>query len=139
MLYNGLMDDLDNLAKFAYIYADEIQNLKKENEFCSKYPNACNVFKNKLQKNMKFATCTEIANLKGEKKQTLFFTGSKAQSIELCRHLRNSFSHGLLSNQAQRLMIFDKDRGSYTSKGYLNYDDVKEFIKEVIKDYENNK
>ena len=139
MLYNGLNDDLNSLAKFVYIYADEIQSLKKEKEFGSKYPNAYKVFKNKLQRNMKFATCKEIANLKEEKKHTLFFTGSKAQTIELCRHLRNSFSHGLLNNQSSQLMIFDKDKGSYTSKGYLNCNDVKEFIEGIIKDYESDK
>jgi hypothetical protein len=139
MLYNGLKDDLDSFAKFVYIYANEIEYLKREKDFSSKYPTAYNVFKSKLQKNMKFTTCNEIANLKEGKKQTLFFTGSKAKAIEFCRHIRNSFSHGLLENKADSLIISDKDKGRYTSKGYLDFDSVKMFIEGIVNDYENDK
>ncbi len=45
---------------------------------------------------MKFLTIAEIANLSKKETRTLFFTKSKFQVADFCRHMRNAFVHGLL-------------------------------------------
>ena len=48
-----------------------------------------------------------------------FFTKKKCQILDFCRHLRNSFSHGLLKKENNIIIIPDINRNYYSSKGFL--------------------
>lgn len=138
MQYNGLQSDFNSLAKFVFIYETMInKRMNKENDFLQLSSKAFYLFKHKLQPNMKFATVKEIENLPEQAKQTLFFTKQKVQIIDFCRHLRNSFSHGLLKKENNRIIISDIGRGNCTSKGFLEYRIVIEFVIEIVREYEN--
>ena len=69
----------------------------------------------------------------------LFLTKKRNLIIDFCRHLRNSFSHGLLKKENNNMIILDVYRKKYTSKGFLEYEAVMQFVIEVIKDFENIK
>lgn len=137
MQYNGLKSDFNCLAKFVFIYETVIRKINREIDFKQQSPNALYLFKHKLQQNMKYAKVCEIRNMPEQVKQTLYFTQQKCQIIDFCRHLRNSFSHGLLKKETHKIVIPDISKGYYSSKGFLEYSIVKEFVIEVIKEYEN--
>ena len=83
----------------------------------------------------------EISKQEDFSQNTLFFTKSKTQVLDFCRHLRNAFCHALLEkNQPQKgfLSIKDKSYGKYTCIGYLEYEIVKRFMLELIKSYESD-
>lgn len=139
MQYNGLKSDLNSFAKFVFIYENVIKQMSRENEFNQLSGKALCLFKRNLRPNIKFATVNKIKVMTGQGKQTLFFTKQKSQIIDFCRHLRNSFSHGLMKKENNKIIIPDISRGNYTSKGFLKYCIVKEFVVEVIKGFENTK
>ena len=134
------MNDLNCLAKFVYIYETSIKNMEGGlKTFSRKYGKAYNVFiKNKLNKKIKYATTKEITLLTGKEKYTFHMTKSRYQIWDLCRHLRNSFAHGLLSISEDHIEIADKRLKCFTAIGCLEYDSLKEFIVEIIKEYESN-
>lgn len=66
-------------------------------------------------------------------------TKHRFQIWDMCRHLRNSFSHGLLNVSENHVIITDKHLKRLTATGFLDYISVKEFIVEIIKEYESNK
>lgn len=140
--YNGLKSDYNTLAKFVYIYEKEIKGLNSESQFSQKYSQAFCVFKNKLKENIKNATQEElIQEVEESKKHTLYFTKYKFQVWDLCRHLRNSISHaiiekGEIEKRKKIIKIPDKYRGKFTSKGYLDYSSIKEFIVKLENEYE---
>lgn len=140
--YNGLKSDYNALAKFVYIYEKEIKNLNSESQFSQKYPQAFNVFKHHLKGSIKYATQEDLnQEVEDSKKYTLYFTKHKFQVWDLCRHLRNSISHaiiekGEMEKRKKIIIILDKYRGKVTSKGYLDYSSIKEFVIEMIKKYE---
>lgn len=82
---------------------------------------------------------SEIKNIPQKTKQTLFFTKKRNLIIDFCRHLRNSFSHGLLKKENNNMIISDVYRKNYTSKGFLEYEATMDFVIEIIKDFENVK
>lgn len=139
MQYNGLKSDLSSLAKFVFIYETSIKEMNNENDFKQLSANAFYLFKHNLQTNMKYATISEIKDMGEQNKQTLFFNRQKCQIIDFCRHLRNSFSHGFLKKENNKIIIPDISRGNYSSKGFLEYSIVKEFIVGIIKDFEDIK
>lgn len=140
--YNGLKSDYNTLAKFVYIYEKEIKNLNTESQFSQKYSQAFYVFKHHLKGSIKYATLEELSqDVANSKKYTLYYTKHKFQVWDLCRHLRNSISHaiiekGEMEKRKKIIIILDKYRGKVTSKGYLDYSSIKEFIVEMIKKYE---
>ena len=137
-LYNGLKGDLNSLAKFVFIYEQEIKTLTGgAASFAALSSNGSNLFRIKLQHLMKYATIDEIKTGITFAKRTLFFTKSSTQIFDFCRHLRNSFSHGLIKKEGRNLYITDKKGKSViTSTGYLEHSLVIEFISTVINDYE---
>ena len=141
MQYNGLKDDLNSLAKFVYIYETEIKNMPGGlKDFSHRHIEAYNIFmKKKLNRKMKYATTKEIVSLTGSEKFTFHMTKHRFQIWDLCRHLRNSFAHGLLSISENHIEIADKHLGRITAVGYLDYASVKEFVIGIINEYENNK
>lgn len=136
MQYNGLKNDINNLGKFVFIYETKIKKMGKEDDFSQWNYEAFYLFKKKIQVNVKFATISEIKNLPKQSKQTLYFTKRRNQILDFCRHLRISFSHGLLENRDKKMIILDKYRGNYTSEGFIEYDIAKEFIVNIIKGFE---
>ena len=128
MQYNGLKSDFNCFAKFVFIYETIIKKMNKEVEFNQLSSNALYLFKHELQKNKKYAKVSEIENTPKQTKQTLFFTKKKCQILDFCRHLRNSFSHGLLKKENNIIIIPDINRNYYSSKGFLEYRVTKEFI-----------
>ena len=136
MRYNNLESQLKTLAKFVFIYESHIKQISKEADFKELSTNALNFFKKSLQKNMKYANDEEIRSEKTSNRQTLLFTKSKVQILDFCRHLRNSFCHGIISKDGCKLNIADKNRRKETSKGFLDYDNVIVFIKHIINDFE---
>lgn len=139
MQYNGLKSDFNSLSKFVFIYETRIKRMNRENEFIQFSSNAFYLFKHKLRTNIKFATISEIKNRPKQTKQTLFLTKKRNLIIDFCRHLRNSFSHGLLKKENNNMIILDVYRKKYTSKGFLEYEAVMQFVIEIIKDFENIK
>jgi hypothetical protein len=136
MLYNGLKDDLNTFSKFVYIYETKIKFIRKVNDFLMVSREASYLFKHNIQPKVKYATKYEIASLADFSKQTLFFTASSVQIIDFCRHLRNSFVHALLEKKDNKFYITDKSRNKETCKGFLDYTLVKEFVIQIVKDYE---
>lgn len=81
----------------------------------------------------------DIATITDYAKFTLFFTKKYSQVLDFCRHLRNSFVHGILVKEDKFLVINDKNnRQKVSSKGYLEYRLVKKFVKEIVNVYEHN-
>ena len=139
MQYNGLKSDFNSLSKFVFIYETRIKRMNREDEFIKFSSNAFYLFKHKLRINIKYATMSEIKNIPQKTKQTLFFTKKRNLIIDFCRHLRNSFSHGLLKKENNNMIISDVYRKNYTSKGFLEYEATMDFVIEIIKDFENVK
>lgn len=142
MVYNGLKDDMDCLSKFVYIYETCIKTKSNVSEFSQISNSAAIHFKQHIQPKVKFATQAEIATTvftKESKKTLLFTSDGKAQIYNFCRHLRNSFVHGLLENDSdEKLVILDNIQGKITAKGSLDYKTVKDFIVLLISEYEKN-
>ena len=138
MYYNGLTNDLNSFAKFIYIYETEIKCMTKLSDFSGKYNKSYEIFlKNKLKNYIKYVRRKEILNLIGSKRYTLHMTKQKFQIWDLCRHIRNSIVHALVFIDKDKLLITDKHCGRLTTTGYLSYKHVKEFIVEIINEYEN--
>lgn len=138
MKYNGLKSNLNNYAKFIFIYETEIKNISNLSKFIEYFNASYNIFfELKLKNQIKYVKKKEIDDLNGNDNYTLFFTKQKFQIWDLCRHFRNSFVHGSLSLDGDKLIIKDKNHGKLTSDGYLSSKSLKEFIKKVIEEYEN--
>lgn len=136
MIYNGLKQDLNTFAKLVYIYETQIKFFTKEKIFIEKYSKAYSIYKQKIRSNLRYATGKEIKHIDDKITSKLYFTKSTVLVLDLLRHIRNSFSHGLLIKDSKNLKIFDKYRQIKTSKGSLEYSTIKEFIVEIIKQYE---
>ena len=78
----------------------------------------------------------KVLNQKLKCPPKLYFTKRTVLVLDLLRHLRNSFSHGLLTMESNKIIVCDKYRNFQTSKGYLEYKLLKEFIVEIVKEYE---
>lgn len=139
MMYNGLQNDLTSFAKFAFIFEQEIKTKVKNEEFKSRFKTAFELYEHKVKCHVRYAKQKDIATIADYAKFTLFFTKKHSQVLDFCRHLRNSFVHGILVKDDKFLSINDKNnRKQVSSKGYLEYKLVKEFVKEVVKSYEYN-
>lgn len=139
MSYNGLKSDLNCFAKFSYIYETEIKTLVKEDEFSRKYKKAFQQSWKKLKKQIKYTKVNELENAviaNNNKTYSLYYTKHKVLILDFCRHLRNSFSHALVSRKQGRLFINDKKGAKNTCLGFVNYSDAKQFIIEIINEYE---
>ena len=75
-----------------------------------------------------------IAN--NNKTYSLYYTKHKVLILDFCRHFRNSFSHALTTRKLGILFINDKKGVKNTCLGFVNYLDTKQFIIEIIKEYE---
>lgn len=136
MNYNGLKTDLNVFAKFAFIYETEIKKLGNVNEFSKLSGRAVMFFDEQIQKVTRYA---KVKNKKWPNKEgiTLIFTKEKVKILDFCRHLRNSFVHAQLKRENKKLEILDKGRkGIVTAQGHLAYASVKEFVMQIIEDYE---
>lgn len=136
MLYNGLKDDMNTFSKFVYIYETKIKFIGKVSDFLMVSKKASYLFKHNIQPKVKYAKKEKIASLTDYSKQTLFFTNSRVQIFDFCRHLRNSFVHALLEKKDNKFYITDKCRNKETCKGFIDYAFVKDFVAQIIKDYE---
>ena len=138
--YNGLLADFKLLAQFVFIFETELKLMNKQSEFKEKYPKAFNYVKD-LCKKIKHVKTVDIPNQEITDKYTLFFAKNNSKCLDFLRHLRNSFTHALLSKQNERLFISDKKtKNKESCKGYLDYKIVKQFIVELQKEYdEHNK
>ena len=138
MKYNGLKADMSTFAKLIYIYETQIKYFNKESEFEYQYKKAHIAYKNLIKKKIKYATREDIKSLEPEIEvpPKLYFTKRTVLVLDLLRHLRNSFSHGLLTMESNKIIVCDKYRNFQTSKGYLEYKLLKEFIVEIVKEYE---
>lgn len=139
MMYNGLQNDMTSFAKFAFIFEKEIKANVKNEEFKSRFKTAFELYEHKVKCHVRYAKQKDIAKITDYAKFTLFFTKKYSQVLDFCRHLRNSFVHGILIKEDKLLVINDKNnRQNVTSKGYLEYSLVKGFVKEIINVYEHN-
>lgn len=125
-------------SKYVYIYETEIKHYGKFIDFLQISEKAAYMFKHKIQPKVKYASKTEIAAQTDFTKQTLFFTKDKVQILDFCRHLRNSFVHALLEKRGPMIFIQDKNRTVETCKGYLDYKILKEFLIQLVNDFESN-
>lgn len=136
MNYNGLDSDLKTFAKFVYIYENIIKSLNRESKFKDFSENAFYVFKN-IRKSIKYLKMGEISKQEDFSQNTLFFTKSKTQVLDFCRHLRNAFCHSrIVKLKSTYISIKDVYRGQCSCIGYLEYNYVKQFVVELIKSYE---
>lgn len=139
MMYNGLQNDMTSFAKFAFIFEQEIKTKVKNEEFKSRFKTAFELYEHKVKCHVRYAKQKDIAKITDYAKFTLFFTKKHSQVLDFCRHLRNSFVHGILIKEDKFLVINDKNnRQNVSSKGYLEYSLVKGFVKEIINVYEHN-
>ena len=137
MMYNGLQNDMTSFAKFAFIFEQEIKVNVKNEEFKSRFKAAFELYEHKVKCHVRYVKQKDIATVTDYAKFTLFFTKKHSQVLDFCRHLRNSFVHGILIKEDKFLIINDKNnRQKVSSKGYLEYRLVKEFVKEIVNVYE---
>ena len=131
-MYNGLQNDMTSFAKFAFIFEQEIKVNVKNEEFKSRFKAAFELYEHKVKCHVRYVKQKNIATVTDYAKFTLFFTKKHSQVLDFCRHLRNSFVHGILIKEDKN------NRQKVSSKGYLEYRLVKEFVKEIVKSYEYN-
>lgn len=138
MKYNGLKNDLNVIAKFVFIYETEIKHISKLPEFSHKFAKSHNTFiRNQKKLKIKYAKTKEINDyLAYNQKYTFYMTKQKFQIWDFCRHIRNSFSHALLLVNKTDFIIKDINNKHITACGTLNYKLIKEFIVEIINEYE---
>ena len=111
----------------------------KNEEFKSRFKAAFELYEHKVKCHVRYVKQKDIATITDYAKFTLFFTKKHSQVLDFCRHLRNSFVHGILIKDDKFLAINDKNnRKQVSSKGYLEYKLVMGFVKEVVKSYECN-
>lgn len=111
----------------------------KNEEFKSRFKAAFELYEHKVKCHVRYVKQKDIATITDYAKFTLFFTKKHSQVLDFCRHLRNSFVHGILIKEDKFLVINDKNnRQKVSSKGYLEYRLVKEFVKEIVNVYEHN-
>ena len=135
--YNCLGGDLKTLLPFVFIYEKRIKDMSKNVDFFTVFISASRLFKKSIQKTMRYASVESLNNafeIKGG--ATLAFTEYKVQVIDYCRHLRNSISHALIRKEREKIYIIDKQRMRFTSRGYLDYSLVIDFVVAIIKDYQ---
>ena len=135
--YNCLGGDLKTLLQFVFIYEKRIKDMSKNVDFFTVFISASRLFKKSIQKTMRYASVESLNNafeIKGG--ATLAFTEYKVQVIDFCRHLRNSISHALIRKEREKIYIIDKQRKRFTSRGYLDYSLVIDFVVAIIKDYQ---
>ena len=107
--------------------------------FSNKYKDAFQHSWKKLKKQVKYTKINELENMiieNDNNNYSLYYTKSKVLILDFCRHFRNSFSHALTNRKQGKLFINDKKGVKNTCLGFVNYSDVKEFIIEIIKEYE---
>lgn len=119
-MYNGLQNDMTSFAKFAFIFEQEIKVNVKNEEFKSRFKAAFELYEHKVKCHVRYVKQKDIATVTDYAKFTLFFTKKHSQVLDFCRHLRNSFVHGILIKEDKFLIINDKNnRQKVSSKGYL--------------------
>ena len=96
MMYNGLQNDMTSFAKFAFIFEQEIKVNVKNEEFKSRFKAAFELYEHKVKCHVRYVKQKDIATITDYAKFTLFFTKKHSQVLDFCRHLRNSFVHGIL-------------------------------------------
>lgn len=138
--YNGLESDYKTIAKFVYIFETQIRLCNTLSLFSTKYHRTADYFSHSVQKYILYTSKDKLNGIKEfvkKGKQTLFFTESKYQLYDFCRHLRNSFCHALIRKTETVLSIPDKKgRKILTSKGSIEYSLAIEFLKILISEYE---
>lgn len=143
--YNGLENDLVLFAKFVLIYESIMGSNPKLSKLGEIIGHAINCFDLKIKK---YVQRTDIKNIEQgidftscTSNKTLFLTCYSSLFVDVCRHLRNSFCHSLLTKNKDIIFIRDfyKHKRMYSSNGYLPYNDLKEFISILIEDYEHKK
>ena len=136
--YKGHGSYLTEVAKFCAIYELEINRRTiREKEFSIAFPRCFSRFKQTIKKHIATASSEEIPKVLTKKHITLAFNVSSCQIYDLCRHIRNSFSHMLLEiDTNDRILIIDKYHLKQTSSGSLNKSEFLEFIRCLIVDYE---
>ena len=138
-MYNGLQNDMTSFAKCAFIFEEEIKADVKMGEVKGRFKTAFELYEHKVKCHVRYVKQKDIATISEYAKFTLFFTKKHSQVLDFCRHLRNSFVHGILIKEDKFLVINDKNnRQNVSSKGYLEYSLVKGFVKEIVNVYEHN-
>lgn len=145
MRYNGLHNKMAFFAKFCFIYEKEIKQMVRSGEFESCFKTAFDLYEQKMKCHARYAKEEEIDSIVEYAQFTLFFTQGKSHILDFCRHLRNSFNHGILVKDDKKLIINDKKTKNrkenceqITSKGFLEYKLVEEFVKYIVNVYEHN-
>lgn len=140
--YNGLESDYKTFAKFVYIFETQIRLYNSLSEFSIKFHRTADYFYRSVQKYILYTSIDKIngiGELVKKGKQTLFFTKSKYQLYDFCRHLRNSFCHALIQRNETVLSVPDmKGKKILTSKGSIEYPIAVEFFRTLIAEYESN-
>lgn len=143
--YNGLENDLALFAKFVFIYESIIGHNPKLSELGNIIGCAINCFDSKIKKYVQRSDIKSIEQsldfTSCSSNKTLLLTCSSSLFVDVCRHLRNSFCHSLLTKEGDVIYIRDfyNSKRIYSSNGYLPYNDLKEFVTILIENYEQKK
>ena len=131
--FNGLRDDiLMRLTNFMFIYETDIsKGPVTEKQLKMSYPNIVNFFKKNIGKEIKVKDKNKAAKYYITKKN------GECKVSSFCRHLRNSFSHGLLKQENNRIHVLDKaSGGNITANGSIEYKTLTDFLDVVIAEYD---
>lgn len=131
--FNGLKEDiLLRLTNFMFIYETDISKAPlTERQLNVSYPSMVNNFKKSIG--------TEF---KAKKKNVLAPNYIKIETGEckvssFCRHLRNSFAHGLLKQENGQIIITDLGKGkTITANGLIEQETLTDFLDVVIAEYD---
>lgn len=135
--YNGLKSDMNLFSKFVFIYETRLKNIVKDDEFKRISPGAYHLFIQDFQRKVKYAKISEIPDYTENTTPFLYFTKSRVQKADFCRHLRNSFVHALIVKQNKKLFITDKNsRNQITCTGFLQHCTVLNFVIKIVEDFE---
>lgn len=142
MMYNGLQNKMSFFAKFCFIYEHDIKEMMTNGDFKSRFGAAFELYEHDIKCHARHTKEEEFDIVANYAQFTLFFTQGRSHVLDFCRHLRNSFCHGILKKDDKKLIINDKKnkkgKEQKTSKGYIEYKTVEQFVKEIVNMYENN-
>lgn len=128
--FNGLKDEiLMQLTNFMLIYETSISKGSKTiDNLKNIYPKTFTFFEENLDKK---------TIKKKPRPDKLYLKGDECKMFLFCKHLRNSFAHGLLKQENGQIIITDLGKGkTITANGLIEQETLTDFLDVVIAEYD---
>lgn len=128
--FNGLKDEiLMQLTNFMLIYETNISKGSKTiDNLKNIYPKTFTFFEENLDKK---------TIKKKPRPDKLYLKGDECKMFLFCKHLRNSFAHGLLKQEKGQIHIRDLGKkGTVSADGYVDDKIINDFLDVVIAEYD---